>query len=232
VIGLYEADAGIGLAYIASHKISPLPSNELPSPNRLLITLAERKTLMTSLLGIISNMSHNNQSESAKRGMATVTGDTEKDRNLHTVACVGIATQNSKMPDGEEKDKHTVDCVGVVTVNCKMPEGPEKINHVTAGEDGGASKQGKMTESYKRDEHVTAIHNSKEATRMRMLQYLNQNWRGEWYLASATKSRRKGAKTGEMIRDVGAKTGEPCLPTYAWCFAKLGINTTLTSRSK
>jgi hypothetical protein len=82
-----------------------------------------------------------------------------------------------------------------------------------------------MAEGHKRDEHLAAAHDGKEAARMKVLQYLNKNWGGEWYLVSAIKSSRKGAKAGEMNRDVGAKAGEPLRSkNHAWCFAQ-GINT-------
>jgi hypothetical protein len=173
----------------------------MPSPSRLLITPAERKTFMTSLLEIISNMSYNKQSESAKRGMATVTGDTEQDSILHTVVSVEIATVNGKMPEGPEKDMHSLVSVGITTVDSKTPEGKEKDMHSLACV-GVVMVDGKMPEG--------------------MLQYLNQNWGGEWYLASTVKSRREGAKAGKMIRNVGAKAGEQCRPNYAWCF---GVDT-------
>jgi hypothetical protein len=143
---------------------------------------------MHSLLGVISDMTYNKQSESTKREMATVTGDTEQVRILHTVASVGIETVDGKMPKGEEKEIHTVACVGVIMVDGRMPEGKEKNKHVEAGEGGVTSKKGKMTEGNERDEHSTAISDCHLAVRMRLLQFLNQNRGGECQQVAARKS--------------------------------------------
>jgi hypothetical protein len=64
---LFEKPVGAGFAYIASDTISPSPGNEMSSPNRFLITLALRKTHMAGLMEVISDMTYNKQSESAKR---------------------------------------------------------------------------------------------------------------------------------------------------------------------
>jgi hypothetical protein len=130
-------------------------------------------------------------------------------------------TVGGKMKEGMKKDQHVK--AGVSGGGCKegtMEEGKEKNKHVKAGEDGGASKHGKMDEGHKRDDHLAAAHDGKDTARMRVLQYLNKNWGGEWYLVFAIKTRREGAKAGEMRRDVGAKAGEPCRRGYAWCFAQ------------
>ena len=156
---------------------------------------------MVGLMGVISNMAYNKQSESAKRRIATVTGDLVQDRKLHTIDSVGIETVDGKMPEGKEKDMHSLASVGIAAVDGKMSEGKEKDMHSLACV-GVVMVDGKMPEG--------------------MLQYLNQNWGGEWYLASTVKSRREGAKAGKMIRNVGAKAGEQCRPNYAWCF---GVDT-------
>ena len=101
---LFEQTVGAGLAYLEENTSSP--GNELPSPNRFLITPGQRRPQMVGLKGVISDMSCNKQSESAKRGMATVTGDLEQDRQHHTVASIDVTTVDGKMPQGEEKDSH------------------------------------------------------------------------------------------------------------------------------
>jgi hypothetical protein len=127
------------------------------------------------------------------------------------------------MEEGKEKKKHVKSGEdGGMSKLGKMPEGKEKNKHVKAGEDRGVSKLGKMGEGPKRDEHLAACHDGEEVARMQVLQYLNKNWGGEWYLVSAVKPefRREGAKAGEMNRDVGTKAGEQCCRGYAWCFAQ------------
>ena len=79
-----------------------------------------------------NDATYNKQSESAKRGMSTVTGDLGKDRKHHTMASVGIATVDGKMPEGKEKNAHSLACVWIATVDSKMPEGQEKNAHSLA----------------------------------------------------------------------------------------------------
>ena len=68
------------------------------------------------------------------------------------------AQEEGNMPSkkvGVEKDIHTVACVGIATQDGKMTEGILKNQHVTAGKDGDTSKQGKMTEGILKNKHVT-----------------------------------------------------------------------------
>ena len=56
--------------------------------------------------------------------------------------------EDGKMPEGEEKDIHTVACLGIATQDRKMPSGiwKTRIKHVTAGEDGDVCKKAPMPE--------------------------------------------------------------------------------------
>ena len=96
----------------------------------------------------------------------------------------------------------------------------EKIEHVKAGEDGGASKKGKMAEGKERPGMSTSRPplTAKLPQECGCYNFLtcDQTKGMGCRLVPARKSEGKGAKAGEMRRDEGA--GEPLRSGFTWCF--------------
>jgi hypothetical protein len=160
---LFEKAVGAGLACLEKNTSSP--GNELPSPSRFLITPAQRRTQMVGLKEVISDMSYNKQSESAKPGRATVTADLEQDLQHHTVASIGVRTVDGKMSQGEARDCHVLASIGVATVGGRMLEGKEKEKHKKACVDDGGSKDGTMPQVDARDAHFLANSENSSASK-------------------------------------------------------------------
>ena len=93
---------------------------------------------------------------------------------------------------------------------------PYSNKHVTAGEDGGTSKKGKMTEGDKGDEHLEAARDGRHTARMQMLQFLNENRGGGWRIVPARP--RNPPQFGVMNRDEGS--GEMLRSGFSPCFAQ------------